>query len=180
MHHQLIESSRPLRVSPLCSGLGVTPIDAGLRNEAVQIVRVGRLRLTRPPAERRTPMGGYSHYVSYDDGRPLTAFRTSAAVKLWMSLRSLALAAPLPKDDDSFSTRVIGGYREALHFDANRFFALSCFQATRVMNAGHYTLALLTASDDGEVTVHTLHQSCQPRVDFDFAESRRREDNGLV
>lgn len=180
MHDELIERSRTRSLSTDCNFVGVAPVDDALVNADVQIMRIDRLRLTSPPAGRRTSMGGYTYYVSFGDGRPLTAFRTSAAVKLWMTLRSLALVAPLPKDDDCFSTRILGGYREAVHSDVNRFFALRCFQATRVMSAGHYTLALLTTSGDGEVTVHTLHQSCKPRVEFDFVESRRREDNGLV
>jgi hypothetical protein len=149
------------------------------QEEGAQVTRIDRLRLTRPSAERRAQLGGYTYYVSAADGRPLTAFYTAAAVQLWAALRGLDLAQPLPDDDEAFSTRINGSYRLAVHSDPERFYALPCFQATRVLQACQYTLALLTVSADGEVTSHTMAPNCEPRVNFDFASSRAREDAGL-
>jgi hypothetical protein len=148
------------------------------QEEGAQVTRIERLRLIRPTAERRAQLGGYTYYVSASGGQ-LTAFYTTAAVQLWAALRGLDLARPLPDDDEAFSTRINGSYRLAVHSDPERFYALPCFQATRVLQAGLYTLALLTVSADGEVTSHTMHPSREPRVNFDFASSRAREDAGL-
>lgn len=169
------------RVRDLASAMPeVSAAQQATQEKGAQITRIDRLRLTRPPTKRRAQLGGYTYYVSAVDGRPLTAFYTTAALQLWAALRGLDLAQPLPDDDEAFSTRINGSYRVAVHSDPERFYALPCFQATRVLQACQYTLALLTVSADGEVTVHTMAQDCEPRVHFDFVESRAREDAGLL
>lgn len=162
-----------------CAISEVSAAQQANQEQGAQITRIDRLRLTRPSAKRRVQLGGYAYYVSAADGRPLTAFYTKAALQLWAALRGLDLVQPLPDDDEAFSTRIIGSYRVAVHSDPERFYALPCFQATRVLQACHYTLALLTVSASGEVTVHTMDPSCEPYVLFDFIDSRAREDAGL-
>jgi hypothetical protein len=106
-----------------------------------------------------------------------TAFATRAGLDRWMTERGLTLENELPEAGTWGTTRVLYGYRSALHGESlsddladgmgpGDFYSLQPVMATAAMSNGAYTLAFIT-EEDGIRTVHTLNCNVRSRVVFD-------------
>jgi hypothetical protein len=108
-----------------------------------------------------------------------TAFETRAGLDRWMSERGLTLENELPTAGTWGSSRVLYGYRTALHGvrigddfaegmdPGDEWAALTPVLASAAMSNGAYTLALITEETSGTRTVHTLNPNVRSRVIFD-------------
>jgi len=130
--------------------------------------------LNREMSERTC---GYWYTVT-DHFAPHTAFRTRAALEAWTAMLGLKLGGELPEHGAHGSMPIIGSYRSKMHGADDALDALDG-RVTRTMSNGQYTLAKVTADDDGLHTIHYLNPNCN-RVTFDYQSSREREDAGIT
>lgn len=97
-------------------------------------------------------------YVIQNYGLPHTAFRDADDLYEWLAYRGLRLAQRIPAERGIRGhSRILGGYRTALHSDVSVFTRIQPMLCMPVMDNSEYTLGKVTENDASERTVHYLN-----------------------
>lgn len=124
----------------------------------------------------RTRTCGYWYCVT-NAATSETAFTTRAAFEQWLRLRNLTTDGEIPEEGTIGYQRINGTLHISLHLDRAAFDAIEGTKIVALQN-GDYSLAKLTADENGEVTEHHLNPNIASRPIFDRAVCRALEAAG--
>jgi hypothetical protein len=121
-------------------------------------------------AEQRAKTCGYWYLIQTYGCTPHTAFRSKAALLLWLGERGLEPTAHIPDPGEHSVQQLKGSYRTC-YVGANDFRKLDGVQTVVLSNA-RYVDAVITHDPDGIRTVHVAHYDGAPEYNH-----RRYDDH---
>jgi len=137
------------------------------------------LHLSSLDREQHARTCNYWYVLTTYGGSPFTAFRTRAHALAWFRLYGLTIPDELPTEG-TWSTRAIEGMvRYRMHGSYGEFFNIEGVDI-RAMSNGDYTLGIVSQDPDGVFVQNVLNPNCRRRPLFDHAQSREREDRGIL
>lgn len=99
---------------------------------------------------------GYWYTVTTHGSTPHTAFRTKAALFLWLGQHGIMPTAHIPDPGEHSSQQLEGSYSRVYVTDEREFRRLTGVETATLHNA-RYVPAIITVDNEGHRTVHVAH-----------------------
>ena len=144
-------------------------------------MRKKQLRLCCLDEETRGRCGCSPYwYTVTEEGGPLTAFETRAALLSWLCALGLVIEGELPEHGTHASMPIIGEYRRELCMVSEHAFSALPGLPVPVLDNGRYTTGKLHVPEDGLRVLYVPNCNCKWRAEHNYQDCRRLHNEGLT
>lgn len=126
-------------------------------------MRYDKLFLCSLDKDQHARTCGYWYTVT-TNSTSLTAFRTKAALLLWLGEHGIKPTAHIPDEGEHSCQHLIGAYK-VVYADQATFYRLAGVHTAAIHN-GKYRPAVILHDDMGERTVYIAHFDGAPELDY--------------